>query len=74
MKFIYIYVYVLIYIYIYICIYILIKEINNYLKICALYSCSCVGPIEVKGKDKTPLHNKHGERLYSAENQYFGFL
>ena len=28
--------------------------------------------IEVKGNDKTPLHNKHGERLYSSENQHSG--
>ena len=34
--------------------------------------CSYVGPIEVKGNDKAPLHNKHGERSYSSENQYFG--
>ena len=34
--------------------------------------CSYAGPIEVKGKDKTPLHNKHGERSYSSENQHFG--
>ena len=33
---------------------------------------SCAGPIEVKGKDKTPLHNKHGERSYSSENQHSG--
>ena len=33
--------------------------------------CSYAGPIEVKGNDKTPLHNKHGERSYSSENQYF---
>ena len=33
--------------------------------------CSYAGPIKVKGKDKTPLHNKHGERSYSSENQYF---
>ena len=26
-----------------------------------------------KGKDKTPLHNKHGERLYSSENQHSEF-
>ena len=32
--------------------------------------CSYAGPIEVKGKDKTPLHNKHGERSYSLENQH----
>ena len=32
--------------------------------------CSYVGPIEVKGNDKTPLHNKHGERSYSSENQH----
>ena len=31
--------------------------------------CSCVGPIEVKGKDETLLHNKHGERSYSSRNQ-----
>ena len=52
--------------------YILIWGSNNYLKICVLYSYSCAGPIEVKGKDKTPLHNKHGERLYSSENQHSG--
>ena len=34
--------------------------------------CSCAGPIEVKGKDKTPLHSKHGERSYSSENQHSG--
>ena len=44
------------------------------MKIYALYSFSCVGPIEVKGNDKTPLHNKHRERLYSAENQRFWVL
>jgi len=27
-----------------------------------------------KGKDKTPLHNKHEERSYSSENQHSGFL
>ena len=27
-----------------------------------------------KGKDKTPLHNKHGERSYGSENQHFRFL
>ena len=32
--------------------------------------CSYAGPIKVKGKDKTPLHNKHGERSYSSENQH----
>ena len=32
--------------------------------------CSYVGPTEVKGNDKTLLHNKHGERSYSSENQY----
>ena len=34
--------------------------------------CSYVGPIEVKGNDKTPLHYKHGERSYSSENQHSG--
>ena len=34
--------------------------------------CSYAGPIEVKGNDKTPLHNKHGERSYSSENQHSG--
>ena len=34
--------------------------------------CSYAGPIEVKGKDKTPLHNKHRERSYSSENQHSG--
>ena len=34
--------------------------------------CFYVGPTEVKGKDKTPMHNKHGERLYSLENQHSG--
>ena len=34
--------------------------------------CCYVGPIEVKGNDKTPLHNKHGERSYSSENQHSG--
>ena len=34
--------------------------------------CSYVGPIEVKGNDKAPLHNKHGERSYSSENQHSG--
>ena len=34
--------------------------------------CSCAGPIEVKGKDKTPLHSKHGEKSYSSENQHSG--
>ena len=48
-----------------------LKKTNNYLKICVLYSCSCAGPIEVKGKDKTPLHNKLGERSYSLRNQRF---
>ena len=32
------------------------------------------GPIEVKGKDKTILHNKYGERSYSSENQRFWVL
>ena len=32
--------------------------------------CSYAGPIEVNGKDKTPLNNKHGERSYSLENQH----
>ena len=31
--------------------------------------CSCVGPIEVKGKDESLLHIKHGERSYSSRNQ-----
>ena len=31
--------------------------------------CSYAGPIEVKGNDKTPLHNKHEKRSYSSENQ-----
>lgn len=52
--------------------YILILETNNYLKICVLYSCSCARPIEVKGKDKTSLHDKYGERSYSSRNQHFG--
>ena len=34
--------------------------------------CSCAGPRGVKGKDKTPLHNKHGERSYNSENQHSG--
>ena len=34
--------------------------------------CSYAGPTEVKEKDKTPMHNKHGERLYSLENQHSG--
>ena len=34
--------------------------------------CSSTGPIEVKGKDKTPLHNKHEERSYSSKNQHSG--
>ena len=33
--------------------------------------CSYAGPIKVKVKNKTPLHNKHGERSYSSKNQYF---
>ena len=33
--------------------------------------CSYAGPIKVKGKGKTPLHNKHGEKSYSSENQHF---
>ena len=33
--------------------------------------CSCAGPREIKGKDETPLHNKHGERSYSTRNQRF---
>ena len=32
--------------------------------------CSYASPIEVNGKDKTSLHNKHGERLHSLENQH----
>ena len=36
--------------------------------------CSYVGTIEVKGKDKTPLHNKHGERSYSSKNQHSGII
>ena len=35
--------------------------------------CYYAGPIEVKGKDKTPLHNKHGERSYSSRNQHSRF-
>ena len=54
--------------------YILIYETNNYLKICVLYSVFLCRTYRGKGKDKTPLHNKHGERLYSLENQHFGFL
>ena len=34
--------------------------------------CYYAGPIEEKGKDKTPFHNKHEERLYSSENQHSG--
>ena len=34
--------------------------------------CSYARSIEVKEKNKTPLHNKHGERSYSSENQHFG--
>ena len=34
--------------------------------------CSYAGPTEVKGKDKTPMHNKHGERSYNSENQHSG--
>ena len=34
--------------------------------------CYYAGPKEVKGKDKTPLHNKHGERSYSSEIQHSG--
>ena len=33
--------------------------------------CSYAGPIEVKGKGKTSLHNKHGERFYNSRNQRF---
>ena len=47
---------------------------NNYLKICVLYSVFYVAAIEVKGKDKTLLHNKHGKRSYSSENQHSRFL
>ena len=36
--------------------------------------CSYAGPIEVKGKDKTLLHNKHRERSYSSENQPSGII
>ena len=36
--------------------------------------CFYVGPTEVKGKDKTPMHNKHGERSYNSENQYSGII
>ena len=32
--------------------------------------CSYVGLIKVNGKDKTSLHNKHGERSNSSENQH----
>ena len=34
--------------------------------------CSYAEPIEVKENDKTSLHNKHGKRSYSSENQHFG--
>ena len=36
--------------------------------------CSYARPIEVKGKDKILLHNKHGERSYGSENQYSGII
>ena len=36
--------------------------------------CSYARPIEAKGKDKILLHNKHGERSYSSENQYSGII
>ena len=32
--------------------------------------CTYARPIELKGKNKTPLHNKCGERSYSSENQH----
>ena len=35
--------------------------------------CYYAGPIKVKGKGKTPLHNKHGERSYSSRNQHSRF-
>ena len=35
--------------------------------------CSYAEPIEVKGKSKTSLHNKRGERSYSSKNQHSGF-
>ena len=35
--------------------------------------CSYAGPIEVKGKGKTPSHNKRGERSYSSKNQHSRF-
>ena len=53
--------------------YILILKINNYLKICILYNVFLCKTYRGKGKDKTPLHNKHGERLYSSENQHSEF-
>ena len=54
--------------------YILIYEINNYLKICVLYSVFLCRTYRGKGNDKTPLHNKHRERSCSLENQHSGFL
>ena len=39
-----------------------------------MYSVFYVAPIEVKEKDKIILHNKHGERSYSSENQHSEFL
>ena len=54
--------------------YILIYETNNYLKICVLYNVFLCRTYRGKRNNKTPLHNKHGERLCSSENQYYGFL
>ena len=54
--------------------YILIYETNNYLKICVLYNVFLCRTYRGKRNNKTPLHNKHGERLCSSENQHSRFL
>ena len=39
-----------------------------------MYSVFLCRTYRGKGKDKTPLHNKHGERSYSSENQHSWFI
>ena len=39
---------------------------------CIIQCVFYVAPIEVKGKDKTLLYNKHEKRSYSSENQNSG--
>ena len=44
------------------------------MKIYVLYNVFLCRTYRGKGKDKTPLHNKHRERLYSSENQQLWVL